>query len=160
MLELMTNGYGDYRKSTKKDPYRGRTNFRESILEMPDTPEWSQKELIEFESNLLGSINIEALLSAAMLRKLEQKDIKSIDEWEEKDYCWFMVTAANPKLTKNKKPYFLLNAMASTGKMSKIFCWGIPQGAEIKPYSFCIAEIDKNDFGCSTKWHRLKIVEL
>ncbi|HIL27116.1 MAG TPA: hypothetical protein EYG21_07010, partial [Nitrospinaceae bacterium] len=160
MLEIMEAGYGEFRKRTKKDPRRGITNFYEAHGEALETPEWSQKELMEFESDLLGSVNIEALLSKEMLKKLEQKSIKSIDEWEEKDYYWFMVTAANPKLTKNKKPYFLLNAIASTGKTSKIFCWGIPQGAEIQPYSFCVAEIDKNDFGCSTKWHRLKIVEL
>lgn len=160
MLEIMESGYGEFKKRTKKEPRRGITNFQTALGESPDVAEWTQKELVEFESDLLGSVNIEALLSEDMMKKLEEKCVKSIDEWEEKDYYWFMVTSAVPKLTKNKKPYFLLSGIASTGKTSKIFCWGIPQGAEVKPYSFCIAEIDKNDFGCSTKWHRLKIIEL
>ena len=160
MLEIIESGYGEFKKRTKKEPRRGITNFQTALGESPDIAEWTQKELVEFESDLLGSVNIEALLSEEMLKKLEQKRVKSVDEWEEKDYYWFMVTSAVPKLTKNKKPYFLLSGIASTGKTSKIFCWGIPQGANIQPYSFCIAEIDKNDFGCSTKWHRLKIVEL
>ena len=160
MLEIMESGYGDFRKRTKKEPKRGLNNFYTSLGEAVDIPEWSQKELMEFESNLLGSVNVEALLSESLMKKLERKNIQPLDDWADKDYYWFMVTAAVPKLTKNKKPYFLLSGISSTGKTSKIFCWGTPKDAEIKPYSFCVAEIDKNDFGCSTKWHRLKIVEI
>ena len=159
MLDIMA-GHGEFKKRTKKEPRKGITNFYNALGEAVDMPEWSQKELMEFESNLLGSVNVEALLSEELMEKLSRKNIRSIDDWEERDYYWFMVTAAIPKLTKNKKPYFLLTGMASTGKMSKIFCWGTPKDAEIQPYSFCVAEIDKNDFGCSTKWHRIKIVEL
>ena len=159
MLDIMS-GYGEFKKRTKKEPRKGITNFYNALGEAVDIPEWSQKELMEFESDLLGSVNVEALLSEELMEKLSRKNIRSIDDWEERDYYWFMVTAAIPKLTKNKKPYFLLTGIASTGKMSKIFCWGTPKDAEVQPYSFCVAEIDKNDFGCSTKWHRLKIIEL
>jgi DNA polymerase-3 subunit alpha len=160
MLEIMEPGYGEFKKRTKKEPKKGLTNFYQTIGEAIEIAEWSQKDLMEFESELLGSVNVEALLSEKLMQKLERKNIRSIDEWEGDDYYWFMVTSALPKLTKNKKPYFLLSGIASTGKTSKIFCWGIPQGAAIAPYSFCVAEISKNDFGCSTKWHRLKIIEL
>ena len=160
MLEVMEGGYGDFRKRTKKDPKRGLNNFYQALGESIEVPEWNQKQLMEFESNLLGSVNVEALLSDNLMKKLNDKNIKSLDDWEEKDYYWFMVTSALPKLTKNKKPYFLLSGISSTGKTSKIFCWGTPKDAQIHPYSFCVAEIDKNDFGCSTKWHRLKIIEL
>jgi DNA polymerase III subunit alpha len=160
MLNVMESGYGDFKKSTKRNPKVGMTNFYQVLSETDREQEWSQKDLMDFESKLLGSVNVEALLSEKLMEKLKQKNIKSIDDWSQKDYYWFMVTAANRKLTKNKKPYFLLNGIASTGKTSKIFCWGISENAEIKPYSFCVAEIDKNDFGCSTKWHRVKIVEI
>ena len=160
MMQVMESGYGDFKKSTKRNPKIGMINFYQAISESSDNTEWSQKELMDFESNLLGSVNVEALISKDLRQKLNSKNILSIDEWSQKDYYWFMVTSAASKLTKNKKPYFLLSAMASTGKMSKIFCWGVPEDAKIEPYSFCVAEIDKNDFGCSTKWHRVKIIEI
>ncbi len=160
MSEIMEEGYGNFKKRTKKEPRKGINLFYEAIAESVSVPEWEQKELMEFESNLLGSVNVEALLSEDLVRKLENKNIKAIDDWSEKEYYWFMVTSAMPKLTKNKKPYFLLTGISSTGKTTKIFCWGTPKDANIDPYSFCVAEIDKNDFGCSTKWHRLKIIEL
>jgi DNA polymerase III subunit alpha len=160
MMEVMESGYGDFRKSTKRNPKVGMTNFYQVLSECDNLSEWSQKELMDFESKLLGSVNVEALLPKKLMQKLNEKNISSIDEWSQKDYYWFMVTSAAKKLTKNKKPYFLLSGIASTGKTSKIFCWGTPEDAKIEPYSFCVAEIDKNDFGCSTKWHRVKIIEI
>ena len=160
MLDVVSSGYGDFKKRTKRDPYKGKNIFRESLLEAPDREEWSKREMIEFEKDLLGSINVEALLDERFMKKLEEKDISPIDEWSQKEFYWFMVTDAIPKLTKNKKPYLLLNAVASTGKSHRIFCWGTPKDAEVKPFSFCVAEVDKNDFGCSTKWFRLKIINL
>ena len=138
----------------------GMNAYREFLLESAPVAEWHRKEIMDYESDLLGSINVEALVPPQIMEKLKTKGVKPLDDHNGLDLYWFMVSSVLPKLTKNKKPYFLINAISASGKIHRMFCWGVPAGASIDPYTFCVAEIDKNDFGCSTKWHRLKIVEL
>ena len=156
MHDLIIESYNELRHRTKKDPFKGMNRFKELILESPDTEEWSHKELMEFEKDLVGSINVEALVPEKLMEKLEERDIKALDDHNGLDLYWFMVTEIIPKLTKHKKPYLMLNVISASGKTHRVFCWGISANADIKPYTFCVAEVDKNDFGMSTKWHRIK----
>ena len=160
MLEVISENYNELRKRTKREPFKGYNNFQEILLECSSHEEWTYKEIMDFEKNLLGSINIESIIPKKLLDKLESKNIKSLDEYEKKDLYWFMVVEAVPKLTKNKKPYFLLNAISSSGKVFKIFCWGVSSSAVLDPYTFCVGEIDQNDFGMSTKWFKIKSFNL
>jgi DNA polymerase-3 subunit alpha len=161
MSDVIINNYNDIKHRTKKDPFKGMNKLKELILEYPNgTEEWSYKELMDFEKNLLGSINVESVIPSALLEKLDERGIESLDNHEEKDLYWFMVIDAAKKLTKNKKPYFLLSAISSSGKVFKIFCWGTPADAEMDPYTFCVGEVEKNDFGMATKWFKIKSFSL
>ena len=108
----------------------------------------------------MGTVNVESLIPSMLLEKLNQKEILSLDEYTSKNLYWFMIVDAVPKLTKNKKPYFILNAMGATGEKYKIFCWGVPNGSTLAPYSFCVGEVDKNDFGMSTSWYKIKLFDI
>jgi len=95
-----------------------------------------------------------------LLNKLLEKNILSLDDWNNKDLYWFMIIDAMPKLTKNRRPYLLLRGTGSNGKMNRIFCWNVPKDCNLNPYTFCIAEVDKNDFGMSTNWNKIKTFNL
>ena len=148
--------WGMLKGHTKKDPFRGKNKLKELLLEDPDTSEWSHQEIMGFEQNLLGTINLEALIPQKLLNKLLEKNILSLDDWSHRDLYWFMIIDAIPKLTKNKRSYLLLSGTGSNGKMNRIFCWGVPKDCNLNPYTFCVAEIDKNDFGMSTNWNKIK----
>ena len=133
-----------------------KNNFFKALIESPESKEWSFDALMNFEEELLGTINVEALLPEKFVKRMQDKNIHSLDEHNGREFYWFVLTKAIPKLTKNKKPYLLLNGIASTGKVHRMFCWGVPKDADLPPFTFCIAEVDKNDFGMSTKWNRVK----
>ncbi|MBN85961.1 MAG: hypothetical protein CL885_00395 [Dehalococcoidia bacterium] len=155
MHSVLVDNWGVIKGHTKKDPFRGKNKLKEILLE--ETPEeWSHKETMEFEQNLLGTINLEALIPTKLLDKLSEKSIYSLDDWKAKDLYWFMVVDVMPKLTKNKRPYLLLRGTGSNGKVNRIFCWGTPKDCNLDPYTFCVAEVDKNDFGMSTNWNKIK----
>ena len=160
MHDIVIEKNAEIKKWTKKDPDRGRNRFKELTVEMADEPEWSLSTFAGFSREFLGSFNASSLLSPALMKKFESKSVVSIDEYEERDIYWFVVTEVKPKLTKNKKPYLLLNVTGSAGGNTRIFCWGW-NGDEsaVLPFSVCIAEVEKNDFGCSTKMHRLKMLD-
>ncbi len=156
MHSVIIENYDDLRHRLKRDPFKGMNSYREILLESPDMDEWHRKEIMDYENDLLGSINVEALVPAHVMEKLKERSVRALDEHDGLDLYWFMISSVMPKLTKNKKPYFLINAISASGKNHRMFCWGVPAGASIDPYTFCVAEVDKNDFGMSTKWHRIK----
>jgi DNA polymerase-3 subunit alpha len=156
MHTALIDNWGSIKGHTKKDPFRGKNKLKEILLEDALDNEWSHKDIMEFEQSLLGTINLEALIPPSLLNKLSERCIYSLDDWSNKDLYWFMVVDVMPKLTKNKRPYLLLRGTGSNGKVNRIFCWGIPKDCNLDPYTFCVAEVDKNDFGMSTNWNKIK----
>jgi len=85
--------------------------------------------------------------------------VKSLDNVDGTDIYWFIVKACIPKKTKNGKDYLLLEALSPSGKTSKIFCWKWNGERTIAPYTLCIAEVSKSDFGMSTSFWKLKEID-
>jgi DNA-directed DNA polymerase III PolC len=158
MHEMIINQNSLIKKWTKKDPERGKNAFYELSLELDGMEEWSKRDFVDHNVSLLGSFNTASLVPEELINKLEQKGVRTIDEIEQKDLYWFIVTDAKPKLTKNKRPYLLLTVAGMSGGTTRMFCWGWNGETEVPLYSVCVAEVDKNDFGCSTKMHRLKVL--
>jgi hypothetical protein len=49
----------------------------------------------------------------------------------------------------------MIKAMGESGITRNMYCWNW-DGSDLPMYSFCVAEIEKSDFGCSTRWRGLK----
>ena len=120
--------------------------------------EWSSHEMAEFSVDLLGALNVGMFVSEELQDKLSLRGIRSIDETDQQDLYWFVVTDLKTKLTKHNKPYLLLTANGISGGNFRLFCWGYNGKLDIKKYSLCVAEITKNDFGCSTNQSKLKVL--
>jgi len=157
MHEVLIENADMLKKSPKRDPFEGKKAFYELARALgPEVEEWSRKELAELSLEIFGSIDVLALLDPAVLTKLDEKGVRSIDEWEGKDIYWFCIQAANPKLTKNRKKYLQFEGVGPAGKVYKISAWGWDGERTFDPYTVVIAEIDRNDFGASTVMWRLK----
>lgn len=155
--EVLISRNNDIKKSTKKEPFKGKHAFYEAVLETQDMQEWTRRELAQHTIELLGNFNASLLVPDQLQEKLEQKGILCIDEVESQDLYWFVVTDAKPKLTKNKRPYLLLTAAGLSGNV-RMFCWGWDGETPMPLYSLCVAEVSKNEYGCSTKMHKLKVI--
>ena len=156
MHELCIQNNTAIKKYTKKDPNRGRGEFRRLLSESEINNEWTNQELAEFSVSFLGSFNAGSFVSDEIQEKLLSKGIRPIDDVDKQDLYWFVITEAHPKLTKNKRPYLLLNVTGANGSSTRIFCWGWDGKTKVDPFSFYVAEISKNDFGCSTKSFKMK----
>jgi len=91
-------------------------------------------------------------------KELQKRGIHTIDEYHSKDLYWFIVKKAIPKLTKNKKPYLLLTISGTEGSESRMFYWGWNGNTDISEFSVCVAEIDRSDFGFSTRSGKIKVI--
>lgn len=148
------------RKSTKKDPFLGRKNFYELIKGSQDMDEWTHSERAANYVDCLGSADITAIVDPSILAKLQDKDVKSIDDLESgKEIVWFAIQSIEPRKTKTGKSYLSMGVVGPKGKTHKIFCWGWDGVRKFQPYGICIAEVEKNDFGLSTTLWRLKEID-
>lgn len=140
------------KKTSKKDLHMGRNRFYELIRETneADMVEWTSRERAENMQEVFGSIDVMALIEPQVIEKLAEKGIVSIDALEEnkKDLVWFVSMKQTPKKTKNGKKYLLMEVLGPTGKPTRLMCWGWKDKV-FAPYTLCVAEAEKNDFGCS-----------
>jgi DNA polymerase-3 subunit alpha len=158
MHEVLINRNTDIKKWTKRDPERGKNNFKEALLDTQGSGRWSRRERVENSVKHFGSFNASTLISGEVQERLVEKGIQCIDGIEANghDLYWFLVSDVKEKLTKNKRPYLLVTATGLDGKNFRMFCWGWDGETELPLYSLCVAEIKKNDFGYQTSMSKVK----
>ena len=158
MHEILIGKNVEIKKWSKRDSMRGQKAFNNLLLETYDTPEWSKMLLASFSVDIMGSFNPSMFVSDELYDRLAERGINSIDDVNGKDLYWFVVTDTKQKLTRNGKPYLLLITSGMAGANHSIFCWGWDGKTEIPKYSLCVAEIEKNDFGCATRQWKIKVL--
>lgn len=157
MHEVLIGKNANIKKWTKKDPDRGKNAYKEILLESGGCAEWTRRELAQHSIDLLGSFNASSLMSQDLQDRLDEKGVRPIDDHTGLDLYWFVVMDVKQKLTKNKKQYLLITA-AGLGGNVRMFCWGWDGETDLPLYSICVAEVDRNDFGHSTKMWKLKVL--
>lgn len=146
------------KKRTKKEPNKGKNKFNELLLETEHIGEWSRKETAEFQGELFGSVDVGSIVTPQLSEKFKEKDIRPLNEWTQADVYWAIVTDVQKKTTKNGKQYLLIQLMNADGGKEKIFMWEWDGKLMPEPYQVIIAEIDKNNYGCSTKQRKAKFI--
>jgi DNA polymerase III alpha subunit len=156
MHDVLIEASDDIKKSPKKDPNLGRKTMYELARALGRVEEWSRLELAKLAVEAFGSLDVSALLDPAVLAKLEEKNVRPIDEWDVKGYYWFCIQETIPKKTKAGKNYLIFKAVGPVGKEYKVNAWGWDGVRKFEPLTVVIAEVDRNDFGFSTTLWRCK----
>lgn len=147
------------KKHSPDDPHAGRKHLYELARSTWDAfPEWSRQEIAGASMDLFGSLDVNQLVGPDMVKRLQEKGIRSIDEWSERGFYWFVSARSEAKKTKNGKGYLDVTALGPIGKDVRIRTWSYDGKRVVNDLSVCVAEVDKNDFGFSTSMNRLKDV--
>ena len=146
------------RKHSKRDPWVGYKKMVEIATETHGMEEWTKKESALFQRELVGDVDAYSLMSAETKKKLEENDVRAIDHWEILDLYWFMVKGSVEKTTKKGKPYLLLEVAGVDGTAKKMYLWDWDGKTNFEPYTICIGEVDKSDFGFASKLRKMKIL--
>lgn len=156
MHDVLIDASDDIRKSPKKDPHQGRKAMYEVARALGRVDEWSRLELAKLAVEAFGSLDVSALLEPTVLQKLEEKNVRPIDDWDAKGHYWFCIQETIPKKTKTGKNYLILKAVGPVGKEYKVSAWGWDGIRKFEPLTVVIAEVDRNDYGMSTTLWRCK----
>lgn len=155
---VVVDNWNAIKKSLKRDPDCGKHKFYELAAETSDELEWTLNEIIRNNMDLLGTVNLESLIPAEILSKLKDRGINSISDFKRSGIYWGLLTKADKKLTRNKKPYLLLHVMGQSGGRERVFCWNSPSGVTLPDNTLIILQLSRSDFGFATRWN--KIIEL
>ena len=158
MHHVIIENAEDIKKWAKKDPQRGVKKFRELVVETEGMPEWTRREMALMQIELSGKMEPLSLIPPELRQKFKDKEVYSIDNWERLDIYWFVIVSSVEKKTKNGKPYLMLQVMGEAGNTEKMFMWDWDGKIAFEPYTLCVAEVDRSDFGLSTKGKKIKVM--
>lgn len=160
MNHVVIDRQDELKRTSKKDPHRGLKTLYDIARETRDefADEWSRKELVTFQVEYFGSVDVQALVGPELIQKLAEKGIPSVGELEvgEKRIAWFVPQGVTMKKTKKKQPYGEIEALSPSGRTVRLKVWGMGDPSVVEPFSTCFAEVSRDEWGCSTQIWRLK----
>jgi DNA polymerase III alpha subunit len=157
MYEVIIEANELIKKTSKKDPCMGKSNFYELARRLRGTiDDWTRKEKAEFRVEYFGALDATTVADPDTIARLTEKDVMSIDKLEsgEEDIVWFVTTASVMKKTRAGKPYAQATVVGPSGKTFQLKIWN--SKTPLPDYSVYVAQVRKDDFGYSTVSFKLK----
>jgi DNA-directed DNA polymerase III PolC len=158
MHNVIIGNYDQLKRKNKKTFNQIKSEFSELVQNTERVDEWTFNELIKFDSDLLGTVDVDSLLPKKIRNIFKEKDIKPLDQINKLDLYWFIITKVFTKKTKTGKPYFLFECISSSSTIKKVFCWDTSNNEPPSLYTIVVGEITPNNFGLSTNYKKIKIL--
>ena len=157
MHDTLVPHWDKLRKTLKRNAWEGYDNYNQFLEENRGCGEWTRKEMIFSDLQLFGSVNPTSLVTDLQREKMAAKNILPLDQWNQQWLYWFISAEVKPATTRNGRPYLRIKALMEDGSFEWMNCWGWNKSMLIEPYTLCVAVVDANDYGKSTRWNKLKI---
>jgi DNA polymerase-3 subunit alpha len=159
MHDVIINNWADLRKSLKTKPTYAQDKLKEAIEETQATLDFTPAQVAKNQTELFGAFDAADVVDPNLMKALAKSGIESIDEAaEQEDVHWFVISKAIPKLTKNGRPYLLLEGMGESGLNKRVYCWGWDGTTRLEEFSLVAAQVKKNDFGYATQFRKLRVM--
>jgi len=153
LMDERFSGLKHFWSAVALDRPRKLKNLQDNIKTYEPEGDFTEEEKIEFLTDLTGVFPIRMVADEALLRKLEEKFVPPLAEYDpDLAVSWFIPRKITKKKTKNGKEFWVVDAIDITSKITKIRCWGIKKEDQIfinRPY---MARLDYNEqWGFSTR---------
>jgi DNA polymerase-3 subunit alpha len=135
------------------DRPRNEKKFLENIGKYHPEGDFTEQEKITFLTDLTGLFPINRVVSTDLQRKLEEKGIMPLAEYDpDLQFVWFVPRKIEVKKTKNGKTFWVVDVIDSTNTNNRIRCWSVRDNEELainRPY---IAKLNYDEnWGFSTR---------
>lgn len=136
--------------------------FERLIQEAQEIPDWTIEEKIKFSQELTGTIDIDLIVTPDVRKYFYKTGVRSIDRWDDDGQLyWAVVDNCTVKQTSGGKKYLRMSVYGDS--MEKMTCniWNFNerQGRIVPQNTLIIAKFKKNDFGLSTTYGQLEVLE-
>jgi len=101
--------------------------FLDNIDKYKPEGDFSDEEKLEHMVSLTGVYPISMVMTPDMIKRLEEKYIPPIGQYEKElgEVVWFIPRNVEEKKTKNGKIYWILNVTDTSNNNTAIKCWGV-----------------------------------
>lgn len=132
------------------------------IEEAQALEDWTIEDKIKHSQTLAGSVDINLIITKDIREYLENSGIGSVDEWRDQEvYYWAVVKRSSVAKTRKGKPYLRMKVYGESGQEQGCFIWGFnpKRDSAIPNNTLILARFKKSDFGLSTHFSKLEVIE-
>ena len=153
LIDKRFSGAKHFWSAVAVDRPRNIKKLEENINLYRPEGDFTEEEKIVFLTDLTGFFPLNRIMNLDTMNKLDDNGIKPIGDYEpDLEFVWFIPRKKEIKKTKTGKEYWVIEVVDSTGKLTKIRCWGIQPTDSIQMNRPYISRLDYNDqFGFSTR---------
>ena len=136
--------------------------FHQNIELYRPEGDFTQEEKIEYLTDLTGEYPISMVLPPEVAKRLEEKYVPPIGEYDpELSLCWFVVRNVAKKTTSTGKEYLVIEVIDDTNTMVQVRCWGVKPNENVLKHRVYMGKLDYDpSWGFSVKsiTSQLKII--
>lgn len=158
MYHCVIENISNIKKSTKKDPFKGKKALYQIATETHGMEEWTLREFALFQKDVIGSIDAVSLIPKDTFESLVKNNVKPVDEWDGNDLYWFVINTQTEKKTKKGKPYLLFEIIGASGISKRMYMWDWNGKTKYEPYTVCIGEVGSSEFGFNIRSNKMKVL--
>lgn len=150
------------RASARKKNRNHMELFDQFVEEAQQLEDWEPNEKLTFSKELQGSIDISLILLPEIKNFFDENNIPSIADWAAKGmHCWAIIKGCKVATTKTGREYLRTQLLDEMGMEHSCFIWGFDQKKKPMPeeHSLIISRFDRSDFGLSTNYGQLELIE-
>ena len=126
MHMVLIDHFDELKKNTtlKKKASTFQVLFDSIVAKVKEEADWTIEEKIAGSMTLLGSVDIDLIVSPELKEKLAKKGILSIDSYDkENGVYWAIVQSTEIQYTKNNDPYMRMKLMGEANAEHSCFVW-------------------------------------
>ena len=161
LLNLIVDNYDSLRKGRKGTGRKKKEDLPDilppAINEVCEILDWTRKEKIEMQKEILNSVDNDLLFPDAVLNRLDKSKIAPIGTLRDdnRGIVWFCITDVYKKKSKNGKDFFRLKVTDDKFNTQWLRVWGSSE--KLVPYSIWIADVKSDpNWGCSTSVAKIR----
>jgi DNA polymerase III subunit alpha len=136
--------------------------FEENIKKYAPEGDFTEDEKISHLTELTGFFPIGKIVTEELLKKLEEKYIPPISEYDpDLRICWFIPREILKRKTKNNKTYWVVSVIDSSSQLTKVRCWSVKENSVLhinRPYLAKLDYSDKWGFSSRSIAHNFKLL--
>ena len=143
LIDSRFTGAKHFWSAVAVDRPKNKKIFHQNIETYKPEGNFSMEEKIEYLTDLTGEYPVSMVLPPEVSKRLEEKYVPPIGEYDEEiGLTWFVVRNCVRKTSSSGKDYLVLEVIDDTNTMVQIRCWGVKPNENVHKNRVYMAKLD------------------
>lgn len=143
LIDSRFTGAKHFWSAVAVDRPKNKKIFHQNIETYKPEGDFSMEEKIQYLTDLTGEYPVSMVLPPEISKRLEEKYVPPIGEYDEEiGLTWFVVRNCVRKTSSSGKDYLVLEVIDDTNTMVQIRCWGVKPNENVHKNRVYMAKLD------------------